>query len=240
MANPRQRRKQRSATHRAVSHARHAKRNLKKTPPIRGPAILYAALGLVHTLNPSASGGVEPMESAGSSEDSPVNLTAASTSSQTNSNSAPPIPKGHGRILRDADGTVLGIELADEDEEMAQDDDREKDMEETAPEVDAYVREKWITGLGGGPKGNGDGNVVEELERISSVRHSSTATTLSASISGAGPRQASAGEAAYLQRLVDKYGSDVEQMARDRKLNPEQRTAGQLRRSVKRCFETRS
>jgi hypothetical protein len=101
------------------------------------------------------------MESAGSSEDSPVNLTAASTSSQTNSNSAPPIPKGHGRILRDADGTVLGIELADEDEEMAQDDDREKDMEETAPEVDAYVREKWITGLGGGPKGNGDGNVVE-------------------------------------------------------------------------------
>jgi hypothetical protein len=57
-----------------------------------------------------------------------------------------------------------------------------------------------------------------ELERISSVRHSSTATTLSASISGAGPRQASAGEAAYLQRLVDKYGSDVEQMARDRKV----------------------
>jgi len=32
MANPRQRRKSRSSSHKAVSHSRHAKRNLKKTP----------------------------------------------------------------------------------------------------------------------------------------------------------------------------------------------------------------
>ncbi|KAJ7445720.1 ribosome biogenesis protein Nop16 [Mycena galericulata] len=248
MANPRQRKKARSSSHRPVSHARHAKRNLKKTPPIRGPAILserwdkrktvrqnYAALGLIHTLNPSASGGVEPMEATPHSEDAPVNLTGASTSSQ--SNTTRPIPKGHGRIVRDENGNVLRVELADEDEAMPEEDDREKTMEELEPEVDPSILQKWVTGLGGGEKGKGvggDGNVVEALERISSSNNNS-ATTLSAAISGAGPRHASGGEVAYLQRLVDKYGSDVEHMAKDRKLNPEQRTVGQLTRSLKRC-----
>ncbi|KAJ7470288.1 ribosome biogenesis protein Nop16 [Mycena latifolia] len=246
MANPRQRRKARSSSHKPVSHARHAKRNLKKTPPIRGPAILserwdkrktvrqnYAALGLIHTLNPSASGGVEPIETT---EDLPVNLTAASTSSQAN-NTAPPIPKGHGRIIRDEDGNVLRIELAPEDEEMPEEEGGQQNMEQLAPEVDPNVLQKWATGLGGGTKGKGpggNGTVVEALERISSINHNTT-TTLSAAISGAGPRHASGGEVAYLQRLVDTHGTDVEQMARDRKLNPEQRTAGQLRRSLKRC-----
>ncbi|KAJ7261331.1 ribosome biogenesis protein Nop16 [Mycena haematopus] len=240
MANPRQRRKARSSSHRPVSHARNAKRNLKKTPPIRGPMILserwdkrktvrqnYAALGLIHTLNPSASGGVEPIET---SEDAPINLTAASTSSQPNT--APPIPKGHGLIVRDEDGNILRVELAEEDEEMPTDDDREKDMEELAPQVEPHLLSKWVTGLGGGKKG-------KELERIASSTHN-TPNTLSISISGAGPRHASGGEVAYLQRLVDKYGTDVEQMAKDRKLNAEQRTVGQLTRSLKRCGFARS
>ncbi|KAJ7184263.1 ribosome biogenesis protein Nop16 [Mycena filopes] len=247
MANPRQRKKAHSATHRPVSHARHAKRNLKKTPPIRGPAILserwqknktvrqnYAALGLIHTLNPSASGGVEPIEvTAGDVQDSPVNLTAASTSSQ--SNPTPPIPKGHGRIIRDAEGNVTRIEFAEEDADMPEiHDDRDKTMEELETEMDPYLRQKWVTGLGGGKGVGGDGDVVEVLESISSTNHT-FATTLSAAISGAGPRHASGGEVAYLQRLLDTHGSDVERMARDRKLNPEQRTVGQLTRSLKRC-----
>lgn len=67
-------------------------------------------------------------------------------------------------------------------------------------------------------------------------------TTLSAAISGVGPRHASTGELAYLDRLVQKYGDDIERMARDRKLNPEQRTAGELRRGLKRAgiFESTS
>ena len=32
MANPRQRRKARSSSHRPISHSRHAKRNMKKVP----------------------------------------------------------------------------------------------------------------------------------------------------------------------------------------------------------------
>ncbi len=35
-----------------------------------------------------------------------------------------------------------------------------------------------------------------------------------------------------LERLVAKYKDDVEAMARDRKLNVDQRTAGQLSRAI--------
>lgn len=59
--------------------------------------------------------------------------------------------------------------------------------------------------------------------------------TLSFSLSGVGPRFPSAGEVAYLERLVNKHGDDVEKMSKDRKLNPEQRTVGQLRNALRRA-----
>ena len=46
-------------------------------------------------------------------------------------------------------------------------------------------------------------------------------------------RATSGGEARYLAALVAAHGDDVEAMARDRKLNPDQRTAGQLRRALR-------
>ena len=46
------------------------------------------------------------------------------------------------------------------------------------------------------------------------------------------PRGTSKGERGYLERLVSKYGTDVEAMARDRKLNTSQNTAGQLSRAI--------
>lgn len=39
----------------------------------------------------------------------------------------------------------------------------------------------------------------------------------------------------YLQRLLEKHGKDVDAMARDRKLNTDQRTAGELRRALRRA-----
>lgn len=57
--------------------------------------------------------------------------------------------------------------------------------------------------------------------------------TISASITGVGARHSSTGEKMYLQRLVDKHGVDnIAEMSRDRKLNPEQRTEGELRRAL--------
>ena len=49
---------------------------------------------------------------------------------------------------------------------------------------------------------------------------------------GAAPRCLSGGEIGYLTGLVGRHGEDVEAMARDRKLNPDQRTVGELRRLV--------
>jgi hypothetical protein len=48
-------------------------------------------------------------------------------------------------------------------------------------------------------------------------------------------RFSSKGEVTFLQKLISKHGSDVEAMARDRRLNPEQRTEGELRRAIRRA-----
>ncbi|KAF7311550.1 Zn(2)-C6 fungal-type domain-containing protein [Mycena kentingensis (nom. inval.)] len=220
MANPRQRRKARSGTHRAMSHSLHAKRKLKKMPPIRGPASAllngglwdksktvkqnpllawttvsssvlmycfssYAALGLAHTLNPSAAGGVEPTEQRPHIDGGP-----ATSSIPTK------LPKGHGRIVRDADGNVVAIEIPEEEQESDQ--LKENNM------TDAEKR--WI-----GSHTNASSGIVPVLERL-----------VSGAIPAAGPRHPSQLEVAYLERLADKHGSDVGRMARDRKLNPEQ------------------
>lgn len=48
-------------------------------------------------------------------------------------------------------------------------------------------------------------------------------------------RFTSAGETTLLRRLVQKYGQEVEAMARDRKLNADQRTSGELRRAIEKA-----
>lgn len=58
-----------------------------------------------------------------------------------------PIPKGHGRIVRDEAGNVVGVELAEEDEDTQNvadaDDDEMRD-----PEIDPHVRSNWVEDLG--------------------------------------------------------------------------------------------
>ena len=49
------------------------------------------------------------------------------------------------------------------------------------------------------------------------------------------PRFLSEGEIGYLRRLVERHGENLEAMARDRKLNPDQRTAGELMRLMKKA-----
>jgi hypothetical protein len=51
--------------------------------------------------------------------------------------------------------------------------------------------------------------------------------------SGAGARHVSGGQMKYLEALVKKHGENVKAMAADLKLNPEQRTIGQIRRALK-------
>lgn len=53
------------------------------------------------------------------------------------------------------------------------------------------------------------------------------------------PRKQSTREGAWIERLIEKYGDDVNGMVRDRKLNPMQQSEGDLRRRVRRWKNTR-
>lgn len=44
------------------------------------------------------------------------------------------------------------------------------------------------------------------------------------------PREASEGEVGWLRRIVDKYGNDYSKAARDKKLNPMQQTAANIKK----------
>lgn len=68
----------------------------------------YATLGLASTLNPRAKGGSETAPLAGStgaSQDRPCSSSI---------NGANNVPKGFGRIIRDATGSVVDVELGEE------------------------------------------------------------------------------------------------------------------------------
>uniref|UniRef100_A0A0W0FZQ4 Nucleolar protein 16 n=1 Tax=Moniliophthora roreri TaxID=221103 RepID=A0A0W0FZQ4_MONRR len=186
MANPRQRRKVRSSSYRPVSHSKNAKRNLKKMPPIRAPKVLqeawnkrktvrqnYAALGLIHDLNPSASGGAEIIEVDVDQEEyvvaifikrlsfiveisarasGPESSSSRSDVRPNGSRSGDSIPKGYGRIIRDEDGNILRIELAEEEKNLSPAGNKNVDMEQLEPELDEAVKEKWIQDLGANGK----------------------------------------------------------------------------------------
>ncbi|KAL6309005.1 ribosome biogenesis protein Nop16 [Sparassis latifolia] len=232
MANPRQRRKLRSGSHKPVHHSRRAKKILKKQPPIRAPKVLqeswdnhktvrqnYEALGLVTSLNPTSSGGVEKplnMHMSGCA-DSPMPEPSSSAAPASNS-----VPKGYGRIIRDEDGNIVDVQMGEEEAEETPADGMLDDLPD--PTRDEQLA-GWV-GLGSHPSTQQLNNatitpVVQALEEISK-----------ASGSKRPPRFTSAGEAATLRRLIQKHKDDVESMARDRKLNRDQRTPGELHRAI--------
>ncbi|KAI8998746.1 ribosome biogenesis protein Nop16 [Trametes punicea] len=237
MANPRQRRKLRSGSHKPVQHSRRAKKLLKKQPPIRGPKVLqeawdprktvrqnYEALGLAASLNPIASGGTERKISSSQPAhgDRSETQPEASSSKPTAANG---VPKGYGKIIRDADGNVVDVQLGDEEDEK-----EAEAMEEVLDDIPDPTEDDqaagWV-GLGSerkkrSPESAGT-RVVRALEQLSETR------------GGPVRRYTSQGELTTLRRLVARYGEDVEAMARDRKLNADQRTAGELQRAIRKA-----
>jgi nucleolar protein 16 len=192
-------------------------------------------LGLVHKLNPTLSGGVEI-----NTDGQPEVPTTPETSQQKQ------IPKGFGRIVRDGDGNVVRIELAEPEEEQA-----EEQGGLPEPAIDSVAIDKWVSQLGGAPQENKASNVVKGITSILAKKSDAddsagadlesiaapctSKSTLSVPLSGVGSRHSSKGELAYLENLRAKYGTDVEAMSRDRKLNYMQRTVGELRKAFKRA-----
>ncbi|KZV75771.1 hypothetical protein PENSPDRAFT_599409 [Peniophora sp. CONT] len=237
MANPRQRRKARSGSHTSVSHSKRAKTlHLKKQPAIRGPKVLqeawdktktvrqnYAALGLAVSLNPRASGGSEgPQNFASADAEAITRQAEASGSLNSLDEVTRVVPKGFGRIVRDEDGNIVDVEMNEDDEDEGDEvsvDDRGGLVEEKASVIVSEAA-SWVTGAQQHPDARTD--VVRALEA-------------SAASAKPVPRGTSKGERGYLERLVEKYGRDVDAMARDRKLNTNQHTAGELSRAIRKA-----
>lgn len=118
----------------------------------------YAALGLVHDLNPSASGGAERIEDSNiqNATEGQVQLTDAVPSS-LNPDESPSssIPKGYGKIVRDEAGNVLRVELGGDP------DDAEAPPALEEPVVPPAAMSKWVSDLGGGPHPNSHIDVVQ-------------------------------------------------------------------------------
>jgi hypothetical protein len=108
----------------------------------------YAALGLVHSLNPLSSGGVELDPTRTEME---VDTEKEKEAGKEKERS---IPKGHAKIIRDEEGNVVSVEYAAEDQN---EEVEEEGMGEVV--VGEDVMRSWVSGLGGG-KGKGK-NVVE-------------------------------------------------------------------------------
>ncbi|KAF8831695.1 hypothetical protein HHX47_DHR1001235 [Lentinula edodes] len=151
MANPRQRRKARSSSHRAISHSKHAKRNLKKMP--RGAEIIKLDKRTTSGSAPESSIDLTDLSTSAnppSSADPGLPLSHASAGATNSAATKSFIPKGHGRIIRDDAGNVMRVELPDEEFEVEDlPGDRDIDMEQLEPRLDENIRQTWISDLGG-------------------------------------------------------------------------------------------
>lgn len=104
----------------------------------------YANLGLVVTLDPSAHGGVEKPLGLESGGQASQHQQAAASSSSAPCNAVADVPSGFGRIVRDAVGNILGVEMNEDETEGPQ--PQEMDMEEELESrMDQKVRKQWAT-----------------------------------------------------------------------------------------------
>ncbi|EKM55528.1 uncharacterized protein PHACADRAFT_94806 [Phanerochaete carnosa HHB-10118-sp] len=251
MANPRQRRKLKSGSHKPVRHSSHAKKNLKKQPPIRGPKVLqeawdkhktvrqnYEALGLVASLTPTASGGVEKPLGAASKNEPPVDVDCALEASSSKVAGPSSLPKGYGRIVRDADGNVVDVELPEEGEGGDERGGPAASAERLIEDIPDPSKQKGVADwVGVGSQASAERTHPFGILTVGRGRSRRTIGLEELGQTRGGPvvRHSSRGELGVLHRLVAQHGSDVEAMVRDRKLNVDQRSAGQLVRAIKKA-----
>ncbi|CAL1704345.1 unnamed protein product [Somion occarium] len=180
----------------------------------------YEALGLLASLNPTASGGMErPLELKERSIE--ASTPEASTLQNCAVEQRNSLPKGYGRIIRDENGNIVDVEMAESDSEENADNNLVEDIPDPTSKEDLAG---WVA-LGSSSSRNTETSgtgVVQKLEELQSTDRPVSRFT-------------SSGEFKTLQMLVAKYGEDVEAMARDRKLNPNQRTASELRRAFRKA-----
>jgi len=233
MANPRQRRKARSS-HKPVHHSRQAKKLLKKQPPIRGPKVLqeawdkhktvrqnYADLGLAVSLNPNTSGGAECVATVTEALGVVNGVDNLDPAVLMSGGGDRDLPIGLGRIVRDEAGQIIAVETNDDVDPPPS--NYRLDLVEAAAAAAAIITP--------------DGQSWTSFGRASGAEKPNAALTqaLPDVFRGPVPRFTSKGEMIFLQKLISKHGRDVTAMIRDRRLNPDQRTEGEIRRAIKKA-----
>lgn len=182
---------------------------------------------------------------AASKNESTMNVDHVREASSSKAAGLSGLPKGYGRIIRDADGNVVDVELADEDEEEPAD-GAERLVEDIPDPSKQKGLVDWVA-VGSKPGAANTHVVQSEFVRQSSLisrwvliivgrlRWMLGLEELVQTRGGPALRHSSHGELGVLRRLVAKYKDDVDAMARDRKLNVDQRSAGQLARAIKKA-----
>ncbi len=118
----------------------------------------YEALGLVSTLTPIASGGTEkPLVSHPDHADEELAETQPEASTSAAASTSKPsggsgLPKGYGKIIRDADGNIVDIVLGDDDDEAEEEAEAMEEELEGIPDPSANDQLAGWVGLGSDPR----------------------------------------------------------------------------------------
>jgi len=131
------------------------------------------------------------------------------------------LPKGLGRLVKDEAGKIIAVETND-DVDLSPPDHRLDLVESLAAAVAIHTQEcqRWISfGQTSGTE--------KPITDLIGLRPDSFPAPV--------PRFSSNGELAFLQKLISKHGRDVAAMTRDRRLNPDQRTEGEIRRAIEKA-----
>jgi len=219
MANPRQRKKAKAKSA-IVKQSRRQKQKLRKKKALRGPVELlqswdskktvsqnYAALGLAPSLRIHIPGGTE----SETLKALPANLCPESETvlDTPDSQNASINATQHGRIIRDEDGNIVSVELP----------------EEPCADNGAKPKTPWGRPFADDLKLS---DIPVKTPLIKSLEHSQNASTRKC-------RYASNSEVATLRSLIVAHGENIEAMAHDRRRNPMQRTAGQIKAAIRKA-----
>ncbi|KAL4964876.1 nucleolar protein 16 [Aspergillus stella-maris] len=177
----------------------------------------YRRLGLMHRLN-APSGGSEKRKTANGLEEVGDSLHIKGSVDAQKSSAIQNV-----RVERDPEtGKIIRVIRPEDDEvEIAG-----RKVRASNPLNDP-LNEIANVDIDVAPQGNGQGkkpasDIVKQLESQADAESAVPKK----------PRHQSSRETEWIERLVARYGDDYAAMARDRKLNPMQQTAGDLRRRI--------
>ncbi|RAL14300.1 nucleolar protein 16 [Aspergillus homomorphus CBS 101889] len=239
MTNVRQKRKNRSGLPKAKAKRTGLLKNGRKKINVLGNAIIaenwnreltltqnYRNLGLVHRLNAPTGGSEKRRTKDGIEREREDSLhIKSSATAVAQKNAANEI-----RVERDPEtGKILRVISNDDEIEVAGRkhkrnnplNDPLNDLSDNEEEDEPNAQQK-----------NADSDIVRQLEF--------QADQESRKVAAKKPRHQSKREEEWILRLVEKHGDNYAAMARDRRLNPMQQTAGDLKRRIAKWEKTRS